>query len=159
MATRSTSAIALHPIGNERGGYYFMSLATGEHINRRIWTEFLMSNDIIARVKEMALEQGQPLLKRGGPLFEWIPGVMITNTPLTLDEPILMDAINDYARAPDPSNHVLNELASNGEQLYDDKGSPLPHQHYEVGDNVAGMGDIVVIDNDVKNYGWRRRHH
>jgi hypothetical protein len=29
MATCTTSAIALQPTGNEQGGYYFLSLATG----------------------------------------------------------------------------------------------------------------------------------
>jgi hypothetical protein len=33
-ATRTTGAIALRPIGNEQGGYYFVSFTTGRVLNR-----------------------------------------------------------------------------------------------------------------------------
>jgi len=81
MTTRTTSAIALHPTGNEQGAYYFMSLSTGERINRRSWTELPMDNVVIARVEAMALAQDQPLLKKTGPLYEWRPGVPFFDTP------------------------------------------------------------------------------
>ena len=42
-----------------------MSLVNKERLNRRSWTELPMGSDIIVRVEAMALEQGQPLLKRG----------------------------------------------------------------------------------------------
>ena len=34
MATRTTGAIALHPTGNEQGAYCFISLVTGERLNK-----------------------------------------------------------------------------------------------------------------------------
>ena len=67
--TRTTGAISLNSVGNEQGAYNFMSLMTGERLNRRSWTILPMGRDVIARVEEIALQQGQPLLKRGGPLF------------------------------------------------------------------------------------------
>ena len=33
MNTQTTGAIALWPMGNSQGGYYFMSLTTGCHLN------------------------------------------------------------------------------------------------------------------------------
>ena len=68
---RTTGAIALNPTGNEQGAYYFMSLNTGERLNRRKWTELPMGNDVIAAVEARALREGQPLLRGGCPLFEW----------------------------------------------------------------------------------------
>ena len=61
-----------------------------------------------------------------------------------------MDAVNDYARAPDPPNHVLNGNVGNGEQLYDDEGNPLPPQPYDIEDNIAGVENVAAIDDDVK---------
>jgi hypothetical protein len=54
MATRTTGAIALHPTGNEQGGYYFFSLTTGRRINCNRWTLLPMPNDVIARVRNLA---------------------------------------------------------------------------------------------------------
>ena len=76
---RTTGAIALNPTGNEQGAYYFMSLNTGERLNRRKWTELPMGNDVIAAVEARALREGQPSLKGGCPLFEWRPDVPIQN--------------------------------------------------------------------------------
>ena len=60
--TRTTGAISLNSVGNEQGVYYFMSLMTGERLNRRSWTILPMGRDVIARVEEIALQQDQHLL-------------------------------------------------------------------------------------------------
>jgi hypothetical protein len=54
MATRTTGAIALCPIGNEQGGHYFYSLSTGRRINRNRWTALPMPNKVIERVHNLA---------------------------------------------------------------------------------------------------------
>ena len=66
-----------------------MPLMTGERLNRRSWTILPMVIDVIARVEEIALQQGQPLLKREGALFEWRPGVPILDGPPDEELPIL----------------------------------------------------------------------
>jgi hypothetical protein len=47
MATRTTGAIALRPMGNDQGGYYFMSLSTGRRLKRYQWTELPMPKEVI----------------------------------------------------------------------------------------------------------------
>jgi hypothetical protein len=54
LQTRTTGAIALRPTGNEQGGFYFMSLATGRRLNRNYWHELPMPKDVIDRVHKMA---------------------------------------------------------------------------------------------------------
>jgi hypothetical protein len=59
MSARTLGAICLGPSGNEQGGHFFMSLATGKRIHRHWWTDLLpLPDDAIARVKHLALRQG-----------------------------------------------------------------------------------------------------
>ena len=50
MVSYTTGAIALHPTGNVQGGYYFMSLATGHHLNHNHWITIPMPQDVIDHV-------------------------------------------------------------------------------------------------------------
>ena len=43
---RTIPAISLHP-SNRNGGYFFMSLLTGEILNRRQWTELVVTQNIV----------------------------------------------------------------------------------------------------------------
>jgi hypothetical protein len=54
MQARTIGAIALQPTGNEQGGVYFMSLATGHQLNQNHWTELPMPQDVINRVHNLA---------------------------------------------------------------------------------------------------------
>jgi Reverse transcriptase (RNA-dependent DNA polymerase)/Zinc knuckle len=54
MSTRTVGAIALRPTGNDQGGYYFYSLASGRVLNRNHWTELPMPSDVIDRIHIMA---------------------------------------------------------------------------------------------------------
>jgi hypothetical protein len=56
MSERTTGAIALRPTGNQQGGYFFMSLATGRRLNRKPkdWTELPMPQEVIDRVHTLA---------------------------------------------------------------------------------------------------------
>ena len=54
MATHTTGALALHPMGNEQGGHYFFSLSTGRCLNCNRWTDLPMPNDVIDHVHAMA---------------------------------------------------------------------------------------------------------
>jgi hypothetical protein len=88
MRTRATRAIALTPTGNTQGGHYFMSLTTGKRLSRQQWDELPMPDGVIAAVEAMAVEQKQPPLNNGGPVFEWSPGITIaddTEGPAILD--------------------------------------------------------------------------
>jgi hypothetical protein len=46
MAMQTTGAIVFQPIGNEQGGYYFLSLTTGRRLNRNRWMALPMPEDV-----------------------------------------------------------------------------------------------------------------
>jgi hypothetical protein len=54
MAPRTTGALALRPTGNDQGGHYFYSLATGKRVNRNHWTKLPMPAEAIDRVHQLA---------------------------------------------------------------------------------------------------------
>lgn len=60
MEAWTNGAICLGLSGNEQGGHYFMSLPSGKHILRDCWTSLPMPHDMIARVNQLAKEQGMP---------------------------------------------------------------------------------------------------
>jgi Reverse transcriptase (RNA-dependent DNA polymerase) len=72
-APRVVDAIALHHTGNAQGGYFFMSLATGERVSRRQYTKLPLTQRIIDAVEHLALQQHQPPLPGAGPVFMWHP--------------------------------------------------------------------------------------
>jgi hypothetical protein len=154
--TRTTGAISLNPVGNEQGAYYFMSLMTGQRPNRRSWTVLPMGSDVIARVEEIALQQGQPLLKRGGPLFEWQPDIPMIDGPSDVELPILMDAPEDYAREEDFDDPIVQDiLLVGGDHLtFNDEGVAIPEVPAQAHD-IIPVENNDFIDNE---YGVMRPH-
>ena len=59
---RGVGAIALYPSGNAQNEWIFMSLLTGKEIHRFQWDLVPITEDVIARVEEIALGEGQPLV-------------------------------------------------------------------------------------------------
>jgi hypothetical protein len=58
MIPRTTGAIVLRPTGNAQGGYYFLSLLTGQQLNRNRWTELPMPAEVIDRIHALAHRSG-----------------------------------------------------------------------------------------------------
>ena len=54
---RTIGALALCPIGNVQGGYFFLSLTTGKVINRMRWTRIPMPKEVIDQVERMAHQE------------------------------------------------------------------------------------------------------
>ena len=54
MKPRTTGAIALRPMNNIQGGWYFMSLSSGRKIQRYTWTHLPMPKETIDRVHTLA---------------------------------------------------------------------------------------------------------
>ena len=54
LQERTSGAIALRPMGNAQGGWFFMSLQTGRRLCRFQWTPLPMPQDVITRVEKMA---------------------------------------------------------------------------------------------------------
>ena len=64
ICSRTISAIALNPTGDENGTYRFMSLKTGQVLTKGpgSWTEVPITDIAIARVEALAKQEGQPLI-------------------------------------------------------------------------------------------------
>ena len=60
MEPRATGAIALGSTYTLQGGYKFLSLNTGRIIHRRSFTRIPLTQDVKARVEQMARHQGRP---------------------------------------------------------------------------------------------------
>jgi hypothetical protein len=75
MTDRTIGAISLRPTGNQQGGYYFMSLASGRRLNRKPkdWTELPMPQEVLDRVHTLARRS------QGALTFAWRDGSPIPN--------------------------------------------------------------------------------
>jgi hypothetical protein len=73
--TRTTGAIALNPSDNAQGGYTFLSLVTGRKLSRQQWDELPMPNGVVARVKQLAVNEDRIAAGQNGLFFEWSPGI------------------------------------------------------------------------------------
>ena len=60
MYERTVGAICLGPTGNQQGGHYFMSLATGEHLIRSRWTPLPMPREAQTRVNNFGRKPKMP---------------------------------------------------------------------------------------------------
>ena len=47
--SRTTGAIAMYPLNNAQGGWYFMSLDTGKRIHRYQWETLSISKEVLNR--------------------------------------------------------------------------------------------------------------
>ena len=54
MQEQTTGFISLQPTGNYQGGYFFMSLATSQILNRKIFTPLPLPQDVINGVHRLA---------------------------------------------------------------------------------------------------------
>ena len=70
MQPRTTGAIALRPMGNAQGGWYFFSLKTGMHLTRTHWTRLPMPTEAIDSIHRLARRGKHP----HGFTFGWAPG-------------------------------------------------------------------------------------
>ena len=56
-----------------------MSLATRKQLHAFIWTELPINDQVISRVNDLSTKEKQPEMTKGYPIFEWIPGIPITD--------------------------------------------------------------------------------
>ena len=76
----TVGGIALYQ-ADENGSWYFMFLEMGERLHSNNWTEMPISDDVVRRVNEMGLQEGQADMRQDGPIFEWGP-----NEPMEEEE-------------------------------------------------------------------------
>ncbi len=114
VRVRSLGAIALTPTGNARGDYYFLSLTTGARIARYQWTKLPITDTAIARVKALALHEGQPLIQDSGLVVEWRPGQAIADEEYDVNFAGVDNDIDDPFREVDFDPILFDEIAALG---------------------------------------------
>ena len=72
MNERTCPALFLRTNGNEQGGAYFMSLRTGQRLNRQAWTTLPMPDTVVSTVHSLAKTTiiGLPFLNRKKEIIE-----------------------------------------------------------------------------------------
>jgi hypothetical protein len=88
LSSRYLLAIALDPSGNLQGDNHCMTITTGRRILRRQWTVLPMPESVIHAISQRGLNERQPLLSNGCPLFAWDPHVPVPDLPLTDSFPL-----------------------------------------------------------------------
>jgi hypothetical protein len=138
MATCTTGAIALRPIGNIQGGYYFFSLSTGRVLNRNHWTALPMPAEVIARIHALARRNingldfgdrfGNPILAPDNAADDatddddetWVPDNVLDNNDVGND-----DDLNHH----DYDEHMFdNDINPPIAGVYDDNNN-VPENH------------------------------
>ena len=120
---RAFGAIALHPTGGNDSSYHFMSLSTGEVINRApagYWTVVPISDMVIGRVETLAKHQSQPLLQNSNLVMENSPDQEINDNEFDVDF------------VPDNNN---NDNDNNDSDDYNQNYTPIDHGELD-GDSV-----------------------
>ena len=74
MNPRTVGALALRPVGNSQGSFYFLSVSTGRVLHRLHATALPMPDDIIDKIHRMARQQKNN------------PGLIFADRNLNLDE-------------------------------------------------------------------------
>ena len=128
MNPRTVGAIALRPVGNGQGSFYFMSITTGRVLNRLHATALPMPDEVIDKIHRMARQQ------------KTNPGLVFADRNLNPD---------DYDDDEDDETYHDED---NGDDEDDDDDDDDEH-HY--GNNNGGEGDedddINHDGNDVDN--------
>ena len=122
MNPRTVGALALRPVGNGQGSFYFLSVATGRVLNRLHATALPMPDDIIDKIHQMARQQKNN------------PGLIFADRNLNTDEDDDDDDMTYHDDGDDGSDRDDDNDDSDGD---DDQ----PHHHNNYNDNINDNGD------------------
>ena len=154
ICSRTISAIALNPTGDDTGTYRFMSLKMGQVLTKGpgSWTEVPITDIAIARVEALAKHEGQPIVQDSNLLVEWWP-----NQPFDEDneydddyEPSIVDGEDDIELEIDDVSETTEE---GGSVTHDSSQtdlpviSPIPEQI--VHPQVEEVGADTPVEDDV----------
>ena len=125
---RRVGAIALYPKENGQNSWVFMSLLTGRKIHGYIWDIIPLSNEVIERVEEIGLREGQPIVATNFK-YEWADGTIIGDpdedegedevidvNPRILPEPAIFEEVVDGAEEEEENNNPEGENAAGDEE-------------------------------------------
>ena len=83
MNPRTVGALALRPVGNGQGSFYFLSIATGRVLNRLHATALPMPNDVIDKLHRMACNDGRRTTPVSSSLIETSTLMNMMTTKMT----------------------------------------------------------------------------
>ena len=135
MNPRTVGALALRPVGNGQGSFYFLSVATGRVLNRLHATALPMPDDIIDKIHRMARQQKNN------------PGLIFADRNLNTDEDEEDDDDDDI------TYHDDDDDGSNGDDDNDDSDGDddEPHDHYNNNNDVDDDDDESSHDSSYNN--------
>ena len=176
MSARAVPAIALRE-SNEFGGFYFMSLDTGNRFHSRKWDTLPISSQAIDKVHQIADSDNQPLMNNDPFLFETTPGNILQfdaqdNGDGSNDDESASVSTVDENYAEMMANLVLENnhaLISEGtdDTVYDEETENEGINNEAIGDNDSVMSDdysfnlenTVGSENDGENGSVRDTSH
>ena len=128
MNPRTGGTIALRPVGNGQGNFYFLSITTGRVINRLHATPIPMPDDVIDKVHRMARQQKSN------------PGLIFADRNLNPEE---YDDDDD-----DDTYHDDSESDDDDDSSQDDEEDSDPDDDDMPAPGPPGAGDAVVPNNE-----------
>ena len=128
MNPRTIGAIALRPVGNGQGSFYFMSITTGRVLNRLHATALPMPDDVIDKIHRMARQQ------------KTNPGLVFADRNLIPD---------DYDDDEDDETYHEGDISDDEDEDEDDDDDH--HDDNNNGDENDEDGDTNHDDNGVDN--------
>lgn len=122
MKPRTQGGICLGPIGNEQGGYRFMSLQTGAKFTGFKWTQLPIPESVIKRVNTLGKDQPRDLVffdRHGNPIEDadtvQIAGVDGDTEDVNIeDDQDIADELQEIAEQEETDNAIRE---SNGEVI------------------------------------------
>ena len=128
MNPRTAGALALWPVGNGQGSFYFLSISTGRILNRLHATVLPMPDDIIEKIHRMARQQKSN------------PGLSFADRNLHPDE-------GDYADDDDDDETYHDDDNDNPDDDNDNNDEPYHHNN-DHGDDDDDDDDESYRPND-----------
>jgi hypothetical protein len=140
MLPCTSGAIVLRPTGNDQGGYYFLSLSTGQRLNQNHWTALPMPAEVIDRVHTLARPgcsaQGIEFFDRNG-------------KPLTDNETDDSDSNSDDSNSDDESYTGSDDSNTDSDADSDDSGIEGVNENDNDENSIAS--DTNTVDNQPSN--------
>ena len=128
MNPRTVGALALQPVRNGQGSFYFLSISTGRVLNRLHATALPMPDDIIEKIHRMARQQKNN------------PGLIFADRNLHPDE-------GDYTEDDDDDETYHDDNNDNPNDDIDDNDEPYHHNNNH-GDDDDDDDDESYRPND-----------
>lgn len=152
---RTVGGIALHPSGNEQGGWIFMSLSTGKKIHGRTWDVLLIGEDIINRVHAIARDENQPMIADNF-VFEWrLEGEEIMEQENENDEEDVNELLTNNRREVqiiENESDDINSVEDEFNELEEDEEIPDLESQYSVDSESDDDSDDEDDDENGENY-------